>query len=157
MRQRHGIAGVQLAICRGSEPQTVCIGESGPGGEAIAADTLFEIASLSKTVASAFALEFFAARGIPLSSSVNALFQAAGADFRLTSTGDPAWADAVTIAHLMNHQALNRHYVHGVPADHALPPIADIVRSSAPGRQGSDPGHQRPGSRFQYSGGGFWC
>lgn len=155
VRQRHGIAGVQLAICRGSEPQTVCIGESGPGGEAIAADTLFEIASLSKTVASAFALEFFAARGIPLSSSVNALFQAAGADFRLTSTGDPAWADAVTIAHLMNHQALNRHYVHGVPADHALPPIADIVRSSAPGRQDPIQVISAPGSRFQYSGGGF--
>lgn len=157
LRQQHGIPGAQIALCVRGQPQTICLGDAVRGESAVPVDaqTWFELASLSKTVATAFAMEFFADRGIPLSASVNALFAAAGSDFRLLSAGDPAWADAVTVAHLVSHQALNRHYVHGVPADSTLPPIAATVRSAIPGRGDAIRVISAPGSRFQYSGGGF--
>lgn len=155
LRERHGIAGVQLAVCRRSPPQTLCSGEAVRGQHKVSEDTLFELASLSKTVATAFALEFFAARGIALSQSVNALFAAAGSSFRLQSAGDPAWADAVTVAQLMNHQALNRHYVQGQPADREPPAIRAVVADDPAGGQPPIRVIAAPGTRFQYSGGGF--
>lgn len=111
--------------------------------------TWFEMASLSKSVASAFAVEYFNKKKIPLNSSVNELLGRTASPFRL-----PA-GDAVTVAHLMSHKALNLHYVNGVPADRKMPAITEFLTGN------KDYGYEAikvvnpPGEKFQYSGGGF--
>ena len=79
--------------------------------------TWLQIASLSKTLGTAFAIEYFTARGIPMDSPVNSLLRDAGATFQLTpAPGNPTeWADQVTLAQLTNHTGLGMHYVNGVP------------------------------------------
>ncbi len=94
---------------------------------------MFQIASLSKTLACAFSLEYFAQHKISLNTSVNSLFEKNKSGFRLKS-------NSVTLEHLMNHTALNMHYVFGVPLNELLPKV-DIANP--------------PGTVFQYSGGGF--
>ncbi len=112
-------------------------------------NTWFEMASLSKTVASAFALEFFASKGIPLWTPVNDLFASTDSTFRI-----PA-GEKVTLRDLMSHSALNMHYVNGVPADRPMPPVRDFLEGNKdydyPPIQVQNP----PGEKFQYSGGGF--
>lgn len=155
LRHKHGIAGAQIALCARSTTQTLCLGEAVVGQAPVGPDTLFELASLSKTLASAFALEFFAQRGIRLSRSVNDLFALAGSPDRLVSAGDPAWADRVTLQHLLGHQALNRHYVQGFPSDGPLPSIASLLRTDPGSREEPILVLREPGTRFQYSGAGF--
>jgi allantoicase len=113
--------------------------------------TWFELASLSKSVASAFALEYFAQKGISLNTPVNQLLSKTQSDFRLAGP----WGDQVCLAHLMNHKALNLHYVNGVPASEIMPPIQDFLRGNA--QYGYEPIAvvNPPGEVFKYSGGGF--
>lgn len=110
--------------------------------------TFFEMASLSKTVASAFAVEYFKNKKISLSTSVDELLRQTSSDFRL---GD----ENVTLAHLMSHSALNMHYVNGVPANKKMPAIRDFLTGNKD--YGYDPIKVlgAPGVKFQYSGGGF--
>lgn len=103
-------------------------------------ETRFELASLSKTFAAAFAIEYFAKNNIALDTSVNEVLKKINSQFKLEN-------DSVLIKHLMNHSALNMHYVkgypiaHGVPANETLLEEIEIINT--------------PGENFQYSGGGF--
>ncbi|MBY0517181.1 MAG: serine hydrolase [Bacteriovoracaceae bacterium] len=117
-------------------------------GEGITSRTFFEVASLSKSVASAFAIEYFSARDIKLSTSVNSLLEKTKSPFRLSS-------NEVTIEHLMRHQALNMHYVFGVPANKAMPKISEFLNGNK--EYGYPPIEVicKPGSEFHYSGGGY--
>jgi hypothetical protein len=111
-------------------------------------NTWFELASLSKTVASAFALEYFNENQIDINTSVNQILEQTESNFRLSD-------DKVLIKHLMNHTALNMHYVNGVPANEKMPAITDFLN-------GNDKyGYEKvavanpPGTKFKYSGAGF--
>jgi allantoicase len=155
LAETHHIAGAQIAISNAFGSQCVNIGEAVKGQGAVQSSTLFELASLSKTIASAFAMEFFAKAGISLDDRVNALFSKTKSQFRLQSSGGSVWADHVTVADLMRHSALNMHYVKGFPSDHGVPPAAEIAFN------GPQFGYERvsvisnPGTSFKYSGGGF--
>lgn len=106
-------------------------------------ESWFEMASLSKSVASAFAIEYFKNKNISLEASVDKFLP----DLHL----DPK----VTITHLMSHCALNLHYVNGVPANRKMPTIDKFLRGNT--EYGYDPIQvvNPPGEKFQYSGGGF--
>jgi allantoicase len=119
--------------------------------------TWFELASLSKTVASAFAIEYFAKKKISLNTKVNTLFEKSKSTFRLKSAnGSPAdWADKVTLAQLMSHYALNMHYVNGVPANKEMPPITAFLDGNDTYGYVPVCVQNDPGTKFQYSGGGF--
>ncbi|NDD90860.1 hypothetical protein EBZ37_02075 [bacterium] len=150
VRVRHGVQAAGIAVL--SEGEIQSIGLNTP------ASTCFEIASLSKTIASAFAMEFFSARKIPLSTSVNSLLERAGSPFRLKSTDPQINPDDVTLVHLMSHQALNQHYVRGFEQSQKMPPILDLIQGTGEGPAFNYHGIHvisRPGTRFQYSGGGF--
>jgi malate synthase len=151
--KKHGVTGASIALSSRDHIQSLCFGESVRGRARVEPQTLFEIASLSKTVGSAFAIEYFRRKGIALDTSVNALFARTASPFRLRSEKDPAWADRVTLRELMNHSALNMHYVKGVPLDQPMPPVAELLE----GRHGYTPVRVicDPGKSFQYSGGGF--
>lgn len=134
--KKHGIKDAQVTIMTGNGHQNLAFGKA-------TNKTWFEMASLSKTVGSAFAIEYFKKKGIPLNSSVN--------DFLPDLKLDPK----VTIAHLMSHSALNLHYVNGVPANRKMPKIAEFLKGNA--EYGYEPVRvvNTPGEKFQYSGGGF--
>lgn len=135
LRDLHGVHDAQIAMSEGgSAVETMVFGAAQPS-------TPFEIASLSKSFAAAFALEFFRDRNIELTTSVDALLAKTTEAFRV---GDPR----VTIEHLLKHEALNMHYVQGIPAGEALPPLDHWLKDV---RVESG----EPGTQFRYSGGGF--
>jgi len=148
--KKHKINGASIAINTGeNQIQSIAMGEK------IKTSTWFEMASLSKTIGSCFAMEFFAQKNIPLKTSVNSLLAKTKSTFRIKSSTNQAWPDQVTIAHLMSHSALNMHYVNGIPANLAMPEIRNFLDGNL------DYGHSpievinQPGTKFQYSGGGF--
>ncbi|MEA9357730.1 serine hydrolase [Bacteriovorax sp. PP10] len=129
---KHKIKGAMVAIAT-PEIQTVCLGDSTP-------DTWFELASLSKTFASAFAIEYFTKNNISIETSVNTVLKNTKSTFRLSD-------DNVQIKHLMNHSALNMHYVKGYPANGEMPKIESLLSEVAV--------INPPGEKFKYSGAGF--
>lgn len=142
IRERHGVRAVSMAVSAEGFKQSIDLGESRPG-------LYFQLASLSKPIASAFAIEYFAARGIPLSTPVQELLERAGSKLKLASQ-HPDWPARVTIRDLLSHSALNQHYVVGTQATQpgaesaqtsALLPKVEVIHE--------------PGTVFKYSGGGF--
>ena len=155
--RRHGVRGLSACVsAAGAIPQSIVFGEREPG-KLVTPDTAFEIASLSKTIGACFAIEHFRAAGISLDAPVQPLLAACGSDFRLHALdGAPVeWAERVRVAHLMNHEALNMHYVHGFPADRIMPALADLLPGNESMRYAPVGVVHEPGTRFQYSGGGF--
>lgn len=130
-----------------------------------------EAASLSKTVATAFAIEYFRKRGVDFeTASVNSLLEAANSPWRITlppstSTGTnehhrSEWPSKVTLAMLVNHTALGMHYVYGIPLDvcqKVLHPSLQLLDGTHEEAYGYKPLYveREPGSAFAYSGGGF--
>jgi allantoicase len=155
--ERHRVKALSLAVSApGSAPQSIVFGELAPG-RPVAPDTAFEIASLSKTIGSGFAIEHFRHAGMGLEAPVQPLLRACGSGFSLRSldAAHPEWPDRVQLAHLMRHEALNMHYVNGVPANQRMPQIAELLPGD-PARRYEPVGVvSDPGTRFQYSGGGF--
>jgi malate synthase len=139
--KKHQIHNAQISIINDSEIQNLAFGE-------LSKNLWFEMASLSKTVGSAFALEYFKAKAIPLSTSVDELLAKTSSDFRLNNP-------QVHLTHLMSHSALNMHYVNGVPADKKMPPIREFLTGNTEFNYPAIKVVCTPGETFQYSGGGF--
>ncbi len=152
---KHGVTGVQIAVGDSHGNGDICLGNLEPGNAPVYPDSLFQIASLSKTVATAFAMEYFAARGISMDTPVNDLLVKVGGDFRLVSPGNSAWAGAVTITNLMSHSALDMHYVKGFERSRQMPEVASLLETPDSYGYSHVKVVSSPGSVFQYSGGGF--
>ncbi|MCM0606467.1 MAG: serine hydrolase [Xanthomonadaceae bacterium] len=133
--KKYEVTGAQISVSSAKNAiQTLSFGST-------TTDTWFELASLSKTIATVFSLEYFKKHNISLTSSVNALFEGTESPYRIPS------GDAVTLTHLLNHSALNMHYVNGVPRAKEMPEISKWLKNIKVANE--------PGSSFQYSGGGF--
>ena len=141
-REKRKIPGVQISTLLQGKIQSSSFG-------ATTDDTYFEMASLSKSVASAFAIEYFTKKGIPLSSSVNKLLGTTASEFQIPG------GDSVTIDQLMSHKALNLHYVNGIPADKKMPSITTFLTGHTEYDYEPIRVVNPPGTKFQYSGGGF--
>lgn len=139
--KKHKINAAQVAILHQGTVEQFSLGEAKD-------HTWFEMASLSKSVGSAFAIEYFSRKGIALSTPVDQVLAKTKSDFRLND-------ERVTLAHLMGHAALNMHYVNGVPASKPMPKIRDFLTGN--NEYGYVPIKviNAPGEVFQYSGGGF--
>tara|TARA_B110001454_G_scaffold218991_1_gene249036 strand:- start:74516 stop:79177 length:4662 start_codon:yes stop_codon:yes gene_type:complete len=138
--EKYKIVGASVSINAFDSTQTLSFGERRKGEGHVQADTMFEIASLSKPLAAAYCLEFFKKNNIALDSSVNALLAKAGSSFRLST-------DAVQLEHLLNHTALSGHYVQGHPLGKPMPVWQDLLKDVKVINE--------PGKKFSYSGGGF--
>lgn len=154
LRTKHKISGAAIALNFEGKTQGLSFGQAS-GGRPVTGSTLFELASLSKTIASGFAIDYFAQKQIPLSTSVNSLLARTKSNFRITSNGNPEWADGVSLENLMNHSALNMHYVNGVKLQEPMPNVSELIGGSK--KYGYDPVQvtSEPGKAFHYSGGGF--
>ena len=150
--QQHDVAGASIAICSGNSPngtETIQVGLAHKASNTpIDAACRFQMASLSKTIAVAFALEFLRKHGISIDSKVNQLLADYNSPFRLEpEPGKPqGYAQDTQIRHLMNHTALGMHYVVGHPLGQCPSSLhlARDLKSFKP-----------PGKQFHYSGGGF--
>lgn len=111
----------------------------------------FQIASLSKTIGSAFALEYFKEKGVKLESSVNSLLEKTSSSFRL----EGKWGDQVQIKHLMSHSALNMHYVNGISEEMPFPPLKELLEGNSEFNYVKCEVQNEPGKIFSYSGAGF--
>lgn len=153
--KKHNVSGASICIQRKAEyKQNIALGniwEDQPTDE----HSFFEIASLSKTIGSCFAIEYFSKKGISLEAKVNDLFKQCDSAFRLKSSNSTINGDDVRLRDLMSHCALNMHYVNGIPLDEEMllpneflhgnekydyPPV-DVINT--------------PGKIFKYSGAGF--
>lgn len=141
LRMKDGIhslgVGINTSVCHS---QQLYFGEAKE-------DSLWQMASLSKTVASHFALGFFRKKNIPLTTCVNSLLN----DFKLKGK----WGDEIQIHHLLSHSGLNLHYVNGVPAQKEMPPISEFLNGNKKYGYPELEVLFRPGTQFRYSGGGF--
>jgi malate synthase len=137
----HSIESAQVAIISEHGIQQLRLGNAQD-------NTWFEMCSLSKSVGSAFAMEYFRKKNISLDTSVDELLAQTSSDFRLHHPD-------VTLTHLMNHSALNLHYVNGAPLSTQMPDVREFLTGNKdlnyPPIQVINP----PGEKFQYSGGGF--
>ncbi len=154
--EKHKVLGAMVSVTsQNFLPQTLCFGERVKSTSRVTKNTWFEIASLSKTLASCFAIEYFRKKDISLQTSVNALFAKTSSPFRLKSSVSSDWAEHVSLEHLMSHSALNLHYVNGVPSSTTMPNVKDFLNgNSTYGYQPIDVINS-PGTVFQYSGAGF--
>lgn len=131
--------------------------------EAMDPSHYLQCASLSKTVATAFAIEYFASRGWNfLTSRVNEILEEAGADWKIRvspSSGlSQAVADSITVNMLVNHTALGMHYVFGIPLTEEYPgPVGFLTASPVAAKYKYNPLllEREPGTKFSYSGGGY--
>ena len=160
--ERYGTAGISVAVLQpaGIVTQTAGLASKEPPVPMFDS-TWLEIASLSKTFAAAFALEYFTPLGIGMDAPVNPLLREAGSTFVLRSAegSPPEWAERVTLAQLVNHSGLGMHYVNGVPLSEPMPPMLDLISGSAaapaPYGYACIDLVKEPGTQFGYSGGGF--
>ncbi len=135
-RVKHHIQSAQVALISPEGIQDLCFGGASK-------KTWFEMASLSKSVGTAFALEYFRKHKISLEASVSDFLPELGFD------------SSLKISHLMNHSALNLHYVNGVPANKKMPKISEFLKGNT--EYGYEPIQivNPPGEKFKYSGAGF--
>ncbi|MDB9786862.1 serine hydrolase [Bacteriovoracaceae bacterium] len=120
--------------------------------ELIGNETVFQYASLSKTIASLVTLTFCRKNNLSLNDSVNRLLERTKSSYRLRSNIEPSWGDQVTIYHLLTHSALGMHYVKGFEDL----PTTDRLLLGVPERSYFPlTVDKEPGTIFGYSGGGF--
>lgn len=163
------VPGVSVAISRGYKVYSAAAGfakvstTGEQSGIPLTTDHFLQCASLSKTVGTAFAIEYFTKCGIPMTHSVKALLDSIGSSWRIicnpsATNMDASAGDRVTLAMLVNHTALGMHYVYGIPHSSRMPSCLELISGSA---YTASFGYQplllerAPGERFAYSGGGF--
>jgi allantoicase/malate synthase/CubicO group peptidase (beta-lactamase class C family) len=130
-------------------------------GEGVQKSTTFQIASLSKSIGAVLALDVLKDYEIELSDSVNQVLRGLGSQFVLSDpvegkaiSDDSDCADHVTIRDLLQHTALNMHYVNGIEGKSAPEIDPLLLRPQDFGYQKIEV-KNRPGQKFSYSGAGF--
>lgn len=124
---------------------------------------LLQCASLSKTVGTAFAIEYLKSKGIDfVSTVVNDLLLQLNSSWRVSVAPETYLpteaASRVMLPMLVNHTALGMHYVYGFPITATVPTCADILNCSPVTLENKYQPlfpARLPGQSFSYSGGGF--
>ena len=106
-------------------------------GDDVDAASTFQIASLSKTLSAYITLNLLSQRDIELNTLVQELI-----DLPPALRSKP-----LTVRHLLQHTALNLHYVNGYSESESFPDHATLLASLEYASE--------PGEAFHYSGGGF--
>ena len=130
--------------------------------------SFLQCASLSKTVAAAFSIDYFTKKGINIyQTSVNSILEAMNADWKIESSSPSINANEVTLNMLINHTALGMHYVYGVPLSSYIKDCNGDINAPIPldllngNKLAVNYGYKKlylerkAGTKFSYSGGGF--
>lgn len=124
--------------------------------EKMTKDHYLQCASLSKTVAAAFSIEYFKNKNIDMNTSVNKLLSIYNATWSIRSNSSDYNGDDVTLTMLINHTALGMHYVYGIPLlDSPIRPLQLLNGTYSNIGYENLVLQRKPGVLFSYSGGGF--
>ena len=163
------VAGASIAIIENNCVYPFCSGFARVSKDEIFTPNHFlQCALLSKTVAAAFSIEYFANKNISLTSSVNDILRQLNSPWLIRSalkaqtdstTGTANSAingDDVILSMLLNHTALGMHYVFGIPLSQLTPTPLSLLDGSSTHLGYKELLLERPaGAQFAYSGGGF--
>jgi CubicO group peptidase (beta-lactamase class C family) len=121
------------------------------GGEPVTADTLFQAGSISKPLAALAALDLVQEKKLSLDADVNS---------ELVSWKIPASAAAngkpVTLRELLTHTAgMTVHGFPGYAANEPVPTLMQVLDGEKPANTPAIRIESEPGSKWNYSGGGF--
>ncbi|MDT9600095.1 serine hydrolase domain-containing protein [Sphingosinicella rhizophila] len=121
------------------------------GGKAVDKDTLFQAASISKPVAALGALRLVEQDKLDLDADANVVLKGWKVPESPLATGHP-----VTLRGLLSHGAgLTVHGFGGYAADKPVPTIVQVLNGTAPANSNAVKLAMAPGSKWQYSGGGY--
>jgi CubicO group peptidase (beta-lactamase class C family) len=146
------VPGVSIAVIHNGDVEWAQgFGLAQLGGVPVTAETLFQAGSISKPVAAMAALRLVQEGKLSLDSDVNQL---------LTSWKIPPSAAApsavVTLRELLNHTAgMTVHGFPGYAAGTPIPTLVQILNGEKPANTAPVRLEAPPGSRWQYSGGGY--
>lgn len=157
LKKHSQVPGASIAIIDQQDVHPICSGWARASTrELFRPEHYLQCASLSKTVAAAFAIDYFSNRGITMEMSVNELLRRYSSPWRIESRNCSANPDAVTLAMLVNHTALGMHYVYGIPLSEPTPTPLQLLNGGAIQYKYHPLFLERePGTSFSYSGGGF--
>ncbi|MDA8792777.1 aldolase/citrate lyase family protein [Bacteriovoracaceae bacterium] len=111
---------------------------------------IYQMASLSKTMATYFCLNFFADKCVSIDSSVSDILVKYNSKIVISNLSSD-----LKIRHLLNHSAMNMHYVNGIPEDKNFPTVEELLLAPEQFGYKQIEVCGDPGKSFQYSGGGF--
>ncbi|MCA1660674.1 MAG: beta-lactamase family protein [Novosphingobium sp.] len=138
------IEGCKVALARG-------FGVKGEGGGAVAADTLFQAASISKPVAALGALRLVEQGKLTLDTDIRTRMRGWTLPENDLMRGHP-----VTLRGLLSHGGgLTVHGFGGYPAGDSVPTVAQILDGLPPANSAPVRVDKAPGSGWRYSGGGY--
>lgn len=153
MRRRFGVPGASVAVMRDGELVLAeGLGVRRAGGDvAVDRDTLFQAGSISKPVAAVAALRLVAEGRLALDRDVNeqlASFVVPDAPIRN--------GKAITLRGLLSHTAgMSVHGFLGYLEGEPVPELLDILEGSPPANSPPIVVALEPGTKWQYSGGGY--
>lgn len=157
LNKHRNVPGASVSVIKGYQIQNFVSGYARTKTETVLTDKHFmQCASLSKTVAAAFAYEYFGKKNISMNTPVNEVLSHFNSEWLIKSNSHLFNADEVTLSMLLNHTALGMHYVYGIPIAGELPSPLQLLDGTC-----SNLGYktlllERPaGKTFAYSGGGF--
>ena len=151
LMRRYRVSGASLAMVRGGEiVWTAAYGAADQeAGEPMTVDTVFQAASISKSVAAWGVMRLVEEGKVELDAPVETYV---GRWNIPASEFDP---DGVTVRRLLSHTAgLSLHGYPGFPPDEPLPSTVESLSGETNGA-GSVRLIHEPGSKFSYSGGGY--
>src|ERR1700693_4242634 len=121
------------------------------GGASVTADTLFQAASISKPLSAMAALHLVEEGKLSLDKDINVYLKS----WKLPS--DPANAEKpITLRELLTHTAgITVHGFPGYASAEPLPTLVQVLNGKKPANTPPIRSEAAPGSRWQYSGGGF--
>lgn len=121
------------------------------GGSSVTIDTLFQAASISKPLAAMAALRLVEQRKLALDQDINAYLKG----WKLPS--DPSAAGkTITLRELVTHTAgITVHGFPGYASRAPIPTLVQVLNGERPANTAPIRSEAEPGSKWQYSGGGF--
>ncbi|UCF62208.1 MAG: serine hydrolase [Anaerolineaceae bacterium] len=151
--EHYNIPGVSIAVINNGELEGVLSeGLRRAGGDSpIKPDTLFQAASISKPVTAMAALRLVEDGKLELDQDVNEVLQSWKIPESVLT-----FDERVTLRRLLSHTAgMTVHGFNGYPIGEGIPTLLEILDSKPPANSEPIRVELVPGSRYEYSGGGY--
>ena len=147
LRDQLNVPGLSISTTLdGSTFQNSCFGKRDKKSP-VDQNTWFQLASLSKTIGTSLALDFFESKKISIYTCVNDLLNKYNSEL--------SFSFELKILHLMNHSALNMHYVNPIDLSEGKPNPLELLKGSKKYNYEKAKVINMPGTKFHYSGAGF--
>jgi CubicO group peptidase (beta-lactamase class C family) len=146
------VPGVSVAVLHGGMIEWARgFGSVAIGGPAVTPETLFQAGSISKPVSAVAALALVQAGQLDLDADVNSVLKSW--KIPASSLGTES---KVTLRRLLSHSAgISVHGFPGYAADKPIPSLIEVLDGTSPANTAPIIVEYAPGTRFQYSGGGY--